>query len=210
MRLYKQTELFLLSSCFLTPLLENSASPFHSPDCSIFCRHGCSVQVLSLHSQGSPLIIFRHVSRGFRSLLLPSGTQGVHLNMLVHSPGSHSDVNVNENANSSEFTRPTQTQGKLDAQAPWMTDTGNFLTLPKFFFRNGGRRRSHLFSNCAVMAYTDGTCVLRLEFPIAFASAQFTRRGSKRKRKRKHKLKKMKSFSFHASTLAFAFSFALE
>ena len=41
MRLYKQTELFILSSCFLTPLLENSASPFHSPDCSIFCRHGC-------------------------------------------------------------------------------------------------------------------------------------------------------------------------
>ena len=133
MRLYKQTELFLLSSCFLTPLLENSASPFHSPDCSIFCRHGCSVQVLSLHSQGSPLMIFRHVSRGFRSLLLPTGTQGVHLNMLVHSPGSHGDVNANENANSSEFTRPTQTQGKLDAQAPWMTDTGNFLTLSQVF-----------------------------------------------------------------------------
>ena len=86
MRLYKQTELFLLSSCFLTPLLENSASPFHSPDCSIFCRHGCSVQVLSLHSQGSPLMIFRHVSRGFRSLLLPAGTQGVHLNTVGPFP----------------------------------------------------------------------------------------------------------------------------
>lgn len=51
-----------------------------------------SVQVLSLHSQGSPLMIFRHVSRGFRSLLLSAGTQGVHLNMLVHSPGSHDDI----------------------------------------------------------------------------------------------------------------------
>ena len=71
-----------------------------------------SVQVLSLHSQGSPLMIIRHVSRGFRSLLLPAGTQGVHLNMLVHSPGSHGDVNANENANLSEFMRPTQTQGK--------------------------------------------------------------------------------------------------
>lgn len=56
------------------------------------------------------------------------------------------------------------------------------------------------------MAYTDGTCVLRLAFPIAFALARFIRRGSKRKRK----LRKMKSFPFHASTLAFAFSFALE
>ena len=51
-----------------------------------------SVQVLSLHSQGSPLMIFRHVSRGFRSLLLSAGNQGVHLNMLVHSPGSHDDI----------------------------------------------------------------------------------------------------------------------
>ena len=51
-----------------------------------------SVQVLSLHSQGSPLMILRHVSRGFRSLLLSAGTQGVHLNMLVHSPGSHDDI----------------------------------------------------------------------------------------------------------------------
>ena len=37
-------------------------------------------------------MILRHVSRGFRSLLLSAGTQGVHLNMLVHSPGSHDDI----------------------------------------------------------------------------------------------------------------------
>ena len=78
-------------------------------------------------------MILRHVSRGFRSLLLPAGTQGVHLNILVHSPGSHGDVNANENANLSEFMRPTQTQGKWDAPAPWMTDTENFLTLSQVF-----------------------------------------------------------------------------
>ena len=64
------------------------------------------------------------------------------------------------------------------------------------------------------MAYTNGTCVLRLAFPIAFALARFIRRGSKRKRK----LRKMKSFSFifiyvgvvhTCKILAFAYAFAL-
>ena len=183
MRLYKQTELFILSSCFLAPLLENSASPFHSPDCSIFCRHGCSVQVLSLHSQGSPLMIFRHVSRGFRSLLLP--TQYPRRSFEYVGPFSW-------------FTRRCKCKRKCEFK--WVHASNANARKVRCASAVDDRHRKFsyalpsffsvmvedvdvigVFSNCAVMAYTDGTCV-----------------------------KKMKSVSFHASTLAFAFSFALE